>query len=78
MPPYIRFTVVPYDLRYSFCTMCRDNGVEINTCIHWMGHKDAKMILKIYDEYSQERGKREAERLEKALFGMQNGMQDAI
>ena len=78
MPPFIRFTVVPYDLRYSFCTMCRDNGVEINTCIHWMGHKDAKMILKIYDEYSQERGKREAERLEKALFGMQNGMQDAI
>lgn len=75
LPPFVRFTVVPYDLRHSFCTMCRDNGVEINTCIHWMGHKDAKMILKIYDEFSPERGKREAEKLERTLFGSQNGSQ---
>ena len=76
MPPFIHFTVVPYDLRYSFCTMCRDNGVEINTCVHWMGHKDAKMILKIYDQYTPERGKKEAEKLEKSLFGSQNGSQN--
>ena len=75
LPPFVRFTVVPYDLRHSFCTMCRDQGVEINTCIHWMGHKDARMILAIYDEYTPERGKKEAERLEKSLFQMQNGMQ---
>ena len=75
MPPFTHFTVIPYDLRHSFCKMCRDNGVEINTCIHWMGHKDAKMILAIYDEYTPERGKKEAEKLEKSLFGMQNGMQ---
>ena len=75
LPPFIRFTVRPYDLRYSFCTMCRDNGVELNTCIHWMGHKDAKMILQIYDEYSSERSKKEAEKLEKKLFRMQNDMQ---
>lgn len=72
LPPFVHFTVLPYDLRHSFCTMCRDNGVEINTCIHWMGHKDAKMILKIYDEFSQERSKNEAEKLEKAIFGGQN------
>lgn len=75
MTPFQHFTVVPYDLRHSFCTMCRDNGVEINTCIHWMGHKDAKMILAIYDEYSQERSKNEAKKLENALFGSQNGSQ---
>ena len=75
MPPFQHFTVVPYDLRHSFCTMCRDNGVEINTCIHWMGHKDAKMILAIYDEYTQERSKNEAQKLENALFGSQNGSQ---
>lgn len=56
--------------------MCRDNNVELNTCIHWMGHKDAKMILKIYDEYTPERGKKEAEKLEKSLFGSQNGSQN--
>ena len=75
LPPFKRFTVVPYDLRHSFCTMCRDNGIEINTCIHWMGHKDATMILRIYDEYSPERGRKEAKKLEKLLNGMQNGMQ---
>ena len=76
LPPFQHFTVVPYDLRHSFCTMCRDNGVEINTCIHWMGHKDAKMILAIYDEYSQERSKNEAEKLNKSLFRGQNGGQN--
>ena len=75
LPPWIPFTVVPYDLRHSFCTMCRDNGVELNTCIYWMGHADAKMILKIYDEVSDARTKNEAERLKKSLIGMQNGMQ---
>ncbi|MBR5110162.1 MAG: hypothetical protein IK099_08190 [Clostridia bacterium] len=75
IPPWIPFTVVPYDLRHSFCTMCRDNGVELNTCVRWMGHADAKMILKIYDEVSDDRSKKEAERLEQALFGRQNGRQ---
>ena len=68
LPPWKEFTVVPYDLRHSFCTMCRDNGVELNTCISWMGHADSKMILKVYDEVSADRSHREAEKLEKALF----------
>ena len=63
LPEWIEFTVVPYDLRHSFCTMCRDNGVELNTCVHWMGHADAKMIMQIYDEFSEDRGKTEAEKL---------------
>lgn len=76
LPEWKKFTVVPYDLRHSFCTMCRDNGVELNTCIKWMGHADAKMILKIYDEVSDDRSAREAEKLNSALFHMQNDMQD--
>ena len=68
LPPWIPFTVVPYDLRHSFCCMCRDNGVELNTCIRWMGHVDAKMILKIYDEASDLRSEKEAEKLKKSLF----------
>ena len=75
LPPWRPFTVVPYDLRHSFCTMCRDNGVELNTCIKWMGHADAKMILKIYDEFNDGRSEREAERLKNTLFHMQNDMQ---
>ena len=67
LPPWKSFTVVPYDLRHSFCTMCRDNGVELNTCRQWMGHADVKMILKIYDEVTGNRDNTEAERL-KAAF----------
>lgn len=67
LPPWRDFTVVPYDLRHSFCTMCRDNGVELNTCIRWMGHVDSKMILKIYDSVSDSRSRKEAEKLDAAL-----------
>lgn len=73
LPPWIRFTVVPYDLRHSFCCMCRDNGVELNTCIRWMGHVDSKMILKIYDEASDLRSAKEAEKLKKTLFRSADG-----
>lgn len=65
LPPWISFEVVPYDLRHSFCVMCRDRGVEMNTCIQWMGHADMKMILKIYDEVSVQRSKSQAEKVEK-------------
>lgn len=76
LPPWKPFTVVPYDLRHSFCCMCRDNGVELNTCIRWMGHADAKMILRIYDEASDARSDSEAEKLKKTLFRSQNGSQE--
>lgn len=78
IPPWVSFTVRPYDLRHSFAKFCRDGGVEINTCIKWMGHTDANMILKIYDEVSEDRSKKEAEKLEKNMFGMQNGMQKRV
>jgi integrase len=68
LPPWKEFTVVPYDLRHSFCTMCRDHGVELNTCIRWMGHADSKMILKIYDSVSDYRSRREAIKLNTALL----------
>ena len=75
LPPFIHVTFTPYDLRHSFCTMCRDNRVEINTCIRWMGHKDAKMILRIYDAVSESRSAQEAARLNESLFGRQSGRQ---
>jgi len=78
LPPWIPFTVTPYDLRHSFCTFCRDADppVELNTCVKWMGHVDAQMILKIYDEVTDFRDQQEAEKLEKSLIRMQNGMQN--
>ncbi len=70
LPEWVEFTVKPYDLRHSFCAMCRDANppVELNTCIRWMGHADSKMILKIYDSVSDVRSRREAMRLNSALL----------
>jgi integrase len=76
LPPWIQFDIVPYDLRHSFCVMCRDAGVEINTCRKWMGHADSKMILKVYDSVSEDRSASERQKVEKVLFGGQNGGQD--
>ena len=76
LPPWIDFLPVPYDYRVSYCTWGRDHGVELHTMIEWMGHSDAKMIMKIYDEVSDNRSKTEAEKLKKTLFRSQNGSQD--
>ena len=76
LPEWIEFNITPYTLRKAFCRWCRDNKVELNTCIRWMGHKDAAMILKVYDEASDDRSAAEAERLQKDVFHMQNDMQN--
>lgn len=73
IPPWIEFNVVPYDLRHSFCTWGRDHGVELHTMIEWMGHADAKMIMKIYDEVRDNRSKTEAERIINTVFRSANG-----
>ena len=75
LPPWISFTVTPYDLRHSFCTACRnlEPPVELHTVIVWMGHADATMILRIYDDVTG-REASEAERL-KSAFRSQNGSQ---
>lgn len=76
LPPWVSFTVTPYDLRHSFATMCRDQQppIELHTVITWMGHADATMILHIYDSVTDGRAEQEAERL-KTAFRSQNGSQ---
>lgn len=77
LPPWRSFTVLPYDLRHSFATWCRDNGVELHTCVEWMGHSDAKMILQIYDEVSDTRSASEAQKLESLFQNRRQNMQAA-
>lgn len=67
------FDIVPYTLRHAFCAFCRDSGVELNVCRRWMGHSDAKMILKVYDSVSSDREKEEKEKVENRLNRVQNG-----
>lgn len=76
LPPWVSFTVTPYDLRHSFATMCRDMTppIELHTVIRWMGHADATMILRVYDSVTDFREKTEVERL-KSAFRSQDGSQ---
>ena len=75
LPAWIEFNIVPYTLRHAFCQMCRDTEVEINTCRIWMGHADAKMILRVYDSVSEDRSENERKKVETRLIGVQNGVQ---
>ena len=75
LPAWIDFDIVPYTLRHAFCQMCRDTGVELNTCRRWMGHADSKMIIKVYDSVSEDRSDQERKKVESRLFGVQNGVQ---
>lgn len=78
LPPWKSFDVTPYDLRHSFATWCRDQTppVEMHTVVNWMGHKDATMILRIYDEVSAERDRTEADRIKKDVFKVQLEVQN--
>jgi integrase len=69
LPPWIEFTITPYDLRHSFATMCRDMHppIELHTVIKWMGHSDATMILHIYDAVTDDRDESEAQRLRESM-----------
>ena len=75
LPEWIDFDIVPYTLRHAFCEMCRSAGVELNTCRSWMGHADAKMILKVYDSVSEDRSENERKKIESSLFRVQNEIQ---
>ena len=64
------FTVRPHDLRHSFCTMCRDAGVDIKQTIEWMGHADEKMILKIYDHVTTRRSQKSIQKVQDFLISV--------
>lgn len=61
------FSVRPHDLRHSFCTMCRDAGVDIKQTMAWMGHSDINMILKIYDHPGAKRATDSIEKVENMI-----------
>ena len=75
LPAWIEFDIVPYTLRHAFCAFCRDNEVDINTCRRWMGHADAKMILKVYDSVSGDREDQGRKKIEKLWNQVQNEVQ---
>lgn len=41
--------ITQYTFRHNFCTECKWNGLSLKETQHQMGHKDYKMILKVYE-----------------------------
>ena len=78
LPAWIEFDIVPYTLRHGFCQFLRDSGVEINTARRWLGHSDAKMILKVYDTVSNDRQEEERKKVENRLFRVQDRVQSGM
>ena len=70
LPPWVSFTVTPYDLRHSFATMLRSMSppIELHTAVAWMGHADASMLLAVYDSVTEDRDRAEAERLRSSFL----------
>ena len=68
-------SIRPHDLRHTYCTLLADADVSIKQAMLWMGHSDEKMILHIYDHVGEKRTRNSVKKVEKMLFGMQNGMQ---
>ena len=60
----------PHDLRHTFVTNCRDNGVDIHICMDWCGHSSEKMILEIYDHPSTQREQNAVSLMESAPTGV--------
>ncbi len=56
-------TIRPHDLRHSFCEWCITNGVDLKTVSSWMGHRDQKMIMQIYDHVTSERETKAIEKI---------------
>lgn len=70
------FSVRPHDLRHSFCTMCRDAGVDIKQTIEWMGHADEKMIMKIYDHVTAYRSRKSIDKIHEFIKNEVNSGQN--
>lgn len=40
-----------HDLRHTFCTLLRDNGINVENTMKLMGHSDIKTTLTIYSHH---------------------------
>lgn len=56
-------TFTAYDMRHSYCTMCRDAGIDQKVLMQWMGHTDYTMIMRVYDHITPERLETSSENL---------------
>lgn len=60
-------SILPHDLRHTYCTMIISAGVSIKQAMLWLGHADEKMILRVYDHVQASRTAASIEQVEQHL-----------
>lgn len=57
----------PHDLRHSYAIAALRSGVDVKTVQHNLGHKTATMTLEVYAAYTNDAGRKGAEKLSEYL-----------
>lgn len=65
-------TFTPHQLRHTFASNCYLAGVDVQTCMEWMGHSDVQTTLGIYTHLSKKHKKLTTNKLDD--FYAQNGL----
>ena len=66
-PPMVIDTFTPHELRHTFATMLYDAGVDPLTAREMLGHTDIKTTLSIYTHLSDEKRKKDTQKLDSYL-----------
>lgn len=65
-------TISNHIFRHTGCTVMAEAEVDPSTMKYIMGHKNVKMILKVYDSVNQERIRQQMKKLNKSRWKMKN------
>lgn len=57
----------PHDLRHSYAVAALRSGMDVKTVQHNLGHKNAQMTLDVYAAYTEDAGKKGAEKMSSYL-----------
>ena len=77
--PWTPVNIRAHDLRHTFATYCYNAGVDLKSCMSWMGHADQTVTMRIYTHLTAEREKSSENALRESLktaFHVPNDVQN--
>lgn len=59
--------ITPHTLRHTFCTRMAENGMDVKVLQEIMGHKTIEVTMLVYNHMSDDRSKKEVQRVSSVL-----------